>query len=190
MVTRAALRRAAPSPGSRCVVVGAGSQGTLLCLTLLAAGFVPVVAEPHPGRRRRAEDLGARPFVPGETFATVFETSGAPAAWSTAVEAVDRAGTLVLIGQHDGPSSINTHDLVQRQVTIVGSLIYDHPQDFAAAIADLPVVVDALTGLMEPEPRETDRAGAAFDAVSRADRKVWLCPQDVPNADSPSPSVR
>ncbi|OLM10483.1 alcohol dehydrogenase catalytic domain-containing protein [Pseudonocardia sp. Ae505_Ps2] len=176
VVTRAALRRAAPEPGSRCLVVGAGSQGTLLCLSLLAAGHVPVVAEPHDGRRRRAVDLGAEELVPGEVFGTVFETSGAPAAWPTAVAAVDRAGTLLLIGQHDGESPVNTHDLVQRQVTVTGSLIYDHPGDFAGALADLPAVADALVGLMEPEPFAPDRAAAAFDAVATADRKVWLAP--------------
>jgi len=106
----------------------------------------------------------------------VFETSGAPAAWPTAVAAVDRAGTLLLIGQHDGESPVNTHDLVQRQVTVTGSLIYDHPGDFAGALADLPAVADALVGLMEPEPFAPDRAAAAFDAVATADRKVWLAP--------------
>lgn len=147
-----------------------------MCATLLAAGHVPVVAEPHDGRRRRALDLGAEELVPGEVFATVFETSGAPAAWATATAAVDRAGTLLLIGQHDGPSTVNTHDLVQRQVTVIGSLIYDHPHDFAAALADLPAVADTLVGLMEPEPFGPGRAGAAFDAVAGADRKVWLAP--------------
>ncbi len=106
----------------------------------------------------------------------MFETSGAPAAWSTSTGAVDRAGTLLLIGRHDGPSPVNTHDLVQRQVTVTGSLIYDHPDDFASALADLPAVAEALVGLMEPEPFGLDRAAAAFDAVTAADRKVWLAP--------------
>nr|WP_255426258.1 alcohol dehydrogenase catalytic domain-containing protein [Pseudonocardia sp. C8] len=176
VVTRAAVRRAGPRAGTRCLVVGAGSQGTLLCLTLRAAGITPVVAEPHEGRRRRALELGAEPFEPGETFGTVFETSGAPGAWSTARDAVDRAGTLLLIGQHDGPSEVNTHDLVQRQVTITGSLIYDHPGDFTAALAELPGVADRLAGLMEPEPFRFDRAAAAFDAVAEAGGKVWLAP--------------
>lgn len=177
VVTRAALRRAAPRPGSRCLVVGAGSLGTLLCVTLRSAGHVPVVAEPHAGRRRRALDLGAEPFVPGGVFGTIFETSGAPSAWSTALGAVDRAGTLLLVGQHDGPSEINTHDVVQKQVTVAGSLIYDHPDDFAAALAELPAVADLLVGMLEPEPYPPERADQAFDAVAGAAGKVWIGPR-------------
>ena len=40
-VAMAAIRRVGVAPGARCLVVGAGSQGTMLCLALVAHGVPP-----------------------------------------------------------------------------------------------------------------------------------------------------
>nr|MDT0664359.1 alcohol dehydrogenase catalytic domain-containing protein [Micromonospora sp. DSM 115978] len=42
-----------------CLVVGAGSQGLLMCQALLAVGVRPHVVEPHEGRRALAQQIGA-----------------------------------------------------------------------------------------------------------------------------------
>jgi alcohol dehydrogenase/L-iditol 2-dehydrogenase len=143
-VALAAVRRAmaaravaAPVAGTatgteHCLVIGAGSQGTLACIALGACGISPAVLDPHPGRQALATELGARPAGAGESgFGLVFETSGAPEALAEAVGRAARGGLIVLMGLNSQPVPVVTQRIVQRQLTLMGSLIYDHPGDFA-----------------------------------------------------------
>jgi alcohol dehydrogenase/L-iditol 2-dehydrogenase len=175
VVARRAIRRAGVRAGDRCLVVGAGSQGLLMCLALLAAGATPAVVEPHPGRRDLASRLGAQPLDPGtdERFPFVFEAAGAPAAVRTALDRAAPAATVTLIGLSQAPLPASTYDLVRRQLTVRGSLIYDHPADF-------PDTVDAIAqGRLDPA-RVTqpgyppDRAAAAFAESLQLPGKAWL----------------
>ncbi len=76
-VARAAVRRSGVRPGDRALVVGAGSQGLFVCLSLLALGAEPSVTEPHAGRLALAQSLGAQPAdLAGATYPHVFETAG------------------------------------------------------------------------------------------------------------------
>jgi threonine dehydrogenase-like Zn-dependent dehydrogenase len=135
-VALAAIERSRAEPGSRCLVVGAGSQGALLCLALVAHGITPHVLEPHEGRRRLAESLGARPAgAGGAGFEVVFETSGARTALSEAINRAVHGATVLLIGLGGQVTPADAELVVQRQLTLRGSLIYDHPAHFAATLA-------------------------------------------------------
>ncbi len=175
-VARAAIRRSGVRPGSRCLVIGAGSQGSLLCLALLGHGIVPQVLEPHEGRRSLAIDLGAE--AAAETaggFAAVFETSGVPAALSGAVSRAGRGGQVLLIGQNSEPASLVTRTVVQRQLTLRGSLIYDHPDDFAATLAAADLVAPSrVLGACYP----LADAAAAFQAARQVPGKTWIQVKD------------
>lgn len=175
-VARAAIRRAGVRPGSRCLVIGAGSQGSLLCLALAGQGIVPHVLEPHPGRRSMATDLGAQ--VAEETtggFDVVFETSGVPAALPGAVSRAARGGVIMLIGQNSEPASLVTRTVVQRQLTLRGSLIYDHPDDFAATLAAADGVTPSrVLGACHP----LEDAAAAFQAARQVPGKTWIQVKD------------
>jgi alcohol dehydrogenase/L-iditol 2-dehydrogenase len=157
-------------------VVGAGSQGSLLCLALLGQGIVPYVLEPHPGRRAMATDLGAE--VAGETaggFDAVFETSGVPAALPGAVSRAGRGGIVLLIGQSSEPATLVTRTVVQRQLTLRGSLIYDHPDDFAATLAAADGVTPSrVLGACHP----LEDAAAAFQAARQVPGKTWIRVKD------------
>ena len=134
-VAQAAIRRSGASPGARCLVVGAGSQGMLLCLALVAMGAVPCVLEPQPGRLELAASLGARPATARDDgFSLVFETSGLTVAFAEAVRRTAGGGTIVAIGMSDEQIGLTSETLVGRQLTVLGSLIYDHPGDFAATM--------------------------------------------------------
>ena len=175
-VARAAIRRAGVRPGSRCLVIGAGSQGSLLCLALVRHGIVPDVLEPHAGRRSLAVSLGAR--AAAETtggFDAVFETSGVPAALPGAVSRAGRAGTVLLIGQNSEPASLVTRTVVQRQLTLLGSLIYDHPGDFAATLAAADGVTPSAV-LRACHPLEG--AAAAFRDARQVPGKTWIRMKD------------
>ncbi|WP_426512819.1 zinc-dependent alcohol dehydrogenase [Dactylosporangium sp. McL0621] len=134
-VALAALARAGLTAGERCLVVGAGAQGLLVCLAARALGAVPFVIDPHAGRLATALELGAAAAPDDGLFPVVFETSGAPPALETAVERAAPDGRIVLIGQSSTPARLSTFTVVQRRLTLRGCLIYDHPGDFAAAVA-------------------------------------------------------
>jgi alcohol dehydrogenase/L-iditol 2-dehydrogenase len=155
----------------RCLVIGAGSQGTLTCVALAAYGISPAVLDPHDGRRALAAGLGARAAGPGETgFSLVFETSGAPEALAEAVDRAARGGLIVLMGLNSQPISIITQRIVQRQLTLMGSLIYDHPGDFATVTAagnrGAGRVLRACYPMAEAE--------AAFRDAGHVPGKTWI----------------
>jgi len=171
-VAQAAIRRAGSAPGGRWLVVGAGSQGMLICLALAGQGAVPHVLEPQPGRLELAEELGAKAAADVRGFDLVFETSGSPAAFAESVRRVSRGGSIVLIGMSGEPLALTAETVVTRQLTVRGSLIYDHPGDFAAtmrcAAAELRPgrVLRACYPLAEAE--------AAFQAAREVAGKTWI----------------
>jgi threonine dehydrogenase-like Zn-dependent dehydrogenase len=174
VVAYTAVARSGVRPGDDCLVVGAGSQGLLVCQSLLAVGAHPFVTEPHEGRLGLAEKLGARRADEHDgDYPFVFETSGAPPAWEPAFAAVGNTGTLMVIGQTTAPSPIITNIVVQRQITIRGTLIYDHPQDYAAALqAVTSGAIAAEATVQAGFPAE--EAAAAFAGARDVPGKSWI----------------
>jgi alcohol dehydrogenase/L-iditol 2-dehydrogenase len=176
-VAHAAIRRAmavkaaAPAGLERCLVIGAGSQGTLTCVALVACGIAPAVLDPQPGRLALAAELGGRVAEPGEGgFGLVFETSGAPEALAEATGRAARGGLIVLMGLNAQPVPVVTQRIVQRQLTLMGSLIYDHPGDFAAVTGErnrgAGRVLRACYPMAEVE--------TAFSAAAAVPGKTWI----------------
>jgi alcohol dehydrogenase/L-iditol 2-dehydrogenase len=172
-VALAAVRRAMSiqaEPG-RCLVIGAGSQGTLACVALAACGITPAVLDPQPGRRALAAELGARTAEPGEGgFGLVFETSGAPDALAEAVDRAARGGLIVLMGLNSQPVPLVTQRIVQRQLTLMGSLIYDHPGDFAAVTG----AGNRRAGRVLRACYPMVQAETAFRAAAAVPGKTWI----------------
>ena len=134
-------------------------------------GIEPYVLEPHQGRRRLAAELGAREAHPGEGgFTTVFETSGAQTALAEATTRAARGATVMLIGLDGHDIEIDTALVVRRQLVLRGSMIYDHPGDFAATLASaIPSpgrVLRACYPLADAE--------AALRAAAEAPGKTWI----------------
>jgi len=180
-VALAAVRRAmaalaaavTPARADRCLVIGAGSQGTLACIALAASGISPTVLDPHPGRLALARELGARAPGPADTgFGLVFETSGTPAGLAEAVDRAEGGGLIVLIGQSSRPVPLVTERIVQRQLTLMGSLIYDHPGDFAQVTGERGPGRRAGRVLRACYPMA--EAGAAFQAAAEVPGKTWI----------------
>jgi len=174
-VARAAIRRGRVLPTSRCLVVGAGSQGLLMVLALRAMGASVYVQEPHDGRARLAHALGARPLPDldeGE-IDVLFETSGVPQALSAGLEHLTPGGTAVLVGISSRPVDLTTADLVYRQHTLLGSLIYDHPADFPSTIRALSSN-DLHPGVVLKARYPFREAAAAFASVAEVPGKAWI----------------
>ncbi|HVV11527.1 zinc-dependent alcohol dehydrogenase [Amycolatopsis sp.] len=137
-VARSAIRRSGVRPGQRCLVVGAGSQGLLLCLALRELGVNAVVQEPHEGRVELARSFGAELVRETDAgFDFLFETSGVPQALRAGLAKLAPGGTALLVGISSRSLELTSADLVYRQLTVRGSLIYDHPRDFADTVAVL-----------------------------------------------------
>jgi alcohol dehydrogenase/L-iditol 2-dehydrogenase len=131
------------------------------------------VLEPRPGRLELAEQLGAKAATDDDLgFDLVFETSGSPAAFAESVRRTAPGGIIVVIGMSSEPLSLTTQTLVSRQLTVRGSLIYDHPGDFAATMR---------TPVLELRPGRVLRAGyplaeanKAFQAAREVPGKTWI----------------
>ena len=171
-VALAAIRRRGDlTPGSRCLVIGAGSQGGLLCLALAARGVTPHVLEPNDGRLQLAVSLGAKAADPSDAaFDTVFETSGAEAALGQAIRRAAPGATLMLIGLGGQATRVDTPALVRRQLTLRGSLIYDHPGDFRATLSAAVPAPERILRAAYP----LDQAPAAFRAALEIPGKTWI----------------
>jgi threonine dehydrogenase-like Zn-dependent dehydrogenase len=170
-VALAAIRRSGAAPGDRCLVVGTGSQGTLLCAALAARGITPYVLEPRAGRRELAVSLGARAAGADDAgFEVVFETSGADAALTEAITRAAPGATVMLIGLGGEATAVNIGLVVRRQLTLRGSLIYDHPGDFVATI-ESPV---RAPGRVLRASYPLERASEAFRAASEVPGKTWI----------------
>lgn len=173
-VARSAVRRSGVRRDDRCLVIGAGSQGLFVCLALLDVGARPAVVEPHPGRRDTAVALGVR-VADGddEPYPYVFETAGVAAAARTAIDRTAPVGRIILIGMAPAELPVSGHELVRRQLTVQGSLIYDHPGDFPDTIAAID------RGEIDPgrvaQPGITpDQAPHAFARARQIAGKAWL----------------
>ena len=134
-----AVARGAPRAGESAAVVGAGNLG-LLALQVLRARGVRVLALARTATRLpQARALGAeavhvvaegavesaaRRFSGREGVDLVIETAGTPAAVTHALAIVRPGGRVVLTGLPHEPTPVAFFSVVRREVTIIGSMIY------------------------------------------------------------------
>jgi len=139
-VGTAASRRAEARPGQRALVVGAGSTGLLLVVHLVERGLETWFVEPAVDRAELAAKLGARPLGDDADlrFEQVFETSGTVPGTELAVASAAPGGAVTLLGLATDPAKIVPATIVRGRLTVRGSMIYEHPGDFAATTAAPP----------------------------------------------------
>ncbi|MBB4788383.1 zinc-dependent alcohol dehydrogenase [Streptomyces rapamycinicus] len=174
-VARAAMRRSGIAPGQSCLVIGAGSQGLLLCQALVGHGVTVFVQEPNEARLDRACSLGATPLpVDVAGLPCLFETSGAPGVVEQGLRRLAKPGTAVLIGMNAAPLGVSPRDLVAGQITLIGSMIYDHPVDFAQTVSALESRTPPRLGAVVSDGYPLDDVQEAFTAAYTASGKVWV----------------
>jgi alcohol dehydrogenase/L-iditol 2-dehydrogenase len=175
-VVEAALRRLGdPMPGSA-LVIGVGSQGLLMALSLVDRGATVLAHDVNPARMAFAESLGARALSPDDAAASVdlvVDTVGIPASVDVALRHVAIGGTVLVLSLDATPFEISAQTLVRRQLVIRGSLTYDHPDDFRTTVARV------RAGMVAPGRVITDEyplveAQRAFEASGTAAGKTWI----------------
>lgn len=172
-VANAALRRLRASLPHSALVVGAGAQGLTMSLTLINRGVEVHTHDINVPRVEFAAELGAIPVVEGAKFGLVIDTVGSPSSMDTAMQHVAAGGSLICLGLDSRPLGLTSQTLVRSQVTVQGSLTYDHPIDFARTIDEL------ANGRIEPGRIITDEyplaeTQAAFENSGSARGKTWV----------------
>jgi threonine dehydrogenase-like Zn-dependent dehydrogenase len=136
-----AYKHAAPQPGQRLAVIGAGTIG-LVCLLVARHNGLDVTSVDRSGTRLDvAARLGATacsPRLEGE-FDVIIDAVGLTVTRSTSVELLAPGGTTVWLGLAEENSGFDGSGLVRGEKRVVGSFAYT-PDDFAAALALAPWV--------------------------------------------------
>jgi L-iditol 2-dehydrogenase len=175
VVTRA-VGRGAAAAGETAAVLGVGTLGLLAIQVLRARGLSVLAVGRSEGRLEVARALGAAAAVSTATGSAVaaaralsgregvdlvIETAGSAEAVGQAVELARPGGRVVLTGLPHQPSAVEFFWVVRRELTILGSMIYQ--TEFPEAIRLL------ASGAVRTERLLTHRfpladAQGAFDA--------------------------
>lgn len=138
VVVRAAAR-AEVKPGATAAVLGAGTLGLLALQVLRARGARVLVVGRTERRLDLARQLGAemthslaagpggeaaRSFSGREGVDIVLETAGTPEAVAEAIELARPSGRVILTGLPHEPSQVHFFWVVRRELTLIGSMIY------------------------------------------------------------------
>jgi L-iditol 2-dehydrogenase len=125
-----ALARASLTPGSRVLVIG---DGTIALLVVMLARLWSPAEIAMLGRREEQAALagmaGASSFAVDQSpagYDLVVEAAGTTAAGQTALGAVGRGGTVLLIGlpPHGATIALSADDTVNNDLTVLGSFSY------------------------------------------------------------------
>ena len=145
-----------PEGGALCVW-GVGTLGLLALRFALAGGVLVDVVEPRPAARALAMELGARKaFAPEEApaggYDAVLDTSTGEEVPARAVEQVEPARRVVLVGLAHAPSLLDTRRAALRDVTVVGILaasagLHDAIRRLAEGQVPVERLVAATVGL-------------------------------------------
>lgn len=151
------VQRSGLVAGERAVVIGAGPIGMLIAHVARSQGAEVTLLELDGHRRRLAADEGFQTLDPSddgtltalETWTegagaqVVFEVSGSAGGVELGVQALAVRGRMVVVGIHTAERPTNLHRVFWRELTILGSRVYQR-SDFEAAISLLE------RGVIEP----------------------------------------
>jgi len=122
-----AVRAAHLEGGEEVLVLGAGTIGLLAAAFAAAHGARVVVADPRPETLALATAFGAEGVDPAELtedsrFRAVIDASTGPTSPAAAVRLAQPAGHVVLIGLSPTPSTLDSRDLVYKDLRVTALL--------------------------------------------------------------------
>jgi (R,R)-butanediol dehydrogenase/meso-butanediol dehydrogenase/diacetyl reductase len=154
------VRQGKVRPGDRVAIVGDGTIGLCVLLAARAAGAAEVyMVSKTKMRGKVASSLGATAVIDADTDPVKFikdrteglgvdisfECVGVPETPQLAVDLARNAGTTVIMGVFNKPSTFNFMNVMFGQKNIIGSAIYVHEADTTIALlADKRIVCDKL----------------------------------------------
>ncbi len=146
-----ALLASKAKPGDTIAVIGLGAIGLLLTHLALSLGYKVFVTEINASKVKLATDLGANAvYTEGETVeeqsvklgqtweqndvVVVFECAGSAHTASLVTASAPRGSEIVLVGLSGNLATFKPLKIAREGITIVPSIIYDHPFDFKRTI--------------------------------------------------------
>jgi (R,R)-butanediol dehydrogenase/meso-butanediol dehydrogenase/diacetyl reductase len=187
-----AVRVGDVGPDDRVLVTGGGPVGLLIVAVLRTQGVTDItVSEPSLIRREQALAVGAtRTVTPDalvdppmgaavtEPYAVAFECSGQASAAERALNQLDYAGSLVIVGTGFEPPRVNQNRMIIFELEIVGAYNYN-AEGFGPAVALLDSGLLPLEFLIEPDDIPLDGVMSAMERLSRGEipRKVLVRPE-------------
>lgn len=144
-----ALQTASLWPGDTIAVIGLGAIGLLLTHLALALGYRVIANDQVQEKMAVAEGWGAKTIQveQGEQIgpqmkaqlaaaeaAAVFECAGTAKAAMVAIEAASPGAAVVMVGMAHDPVPFVPFDINRRGLSILTSMIYNHPADFSQTI--------------------------------------------------------
>lgn len=185
-----ALLESSAKPGDTIAVIGLGAIGLLLSHIALALGYKVFVTEISPAKVRLAEDLGAIPLCPAGNLeaqgvaladtwlnhdvCAVFECAGTVATASLATAAAPRGSEIVLVGLSEKPATFTPLKIAREGITIVPSIIYDHPFDFRRTLRLIDARVIRPGFIISQQANLTDLQSALETAAKGEDSKILI----------------
>jgi len=176
----------------RVLVTGAGPLGLLVIAVLRSQGVADItVSEPSPLRRERALDVGAsRAIAPSELpdaptgvtvrspYAVAFECSGRASAAQSALDQLEKAGTLVFVGTGAELPRINHNRMIIMELEALGAYNYN-ADGFTPALELLASGRLPLHLLVEPHDVALSGVMEAMERMARGEipAKVLVRPE-------------
>jgi len=129
--------------GDTIAIIGCGSTGLLLIHAAVTQGVRVIAFDKYEEKKEIAVRLGAESIKiddietvwAKENVRTVFECAGSSATVELALNSAPRGSQIILMGLSTSPANFQPLRFVREGLNLQGSLIYDHPNDFANAIA-------------------------------------------------------
>lgn len=162
------INRVSPAPGTRAVVVGAGSIGLLAAATLKSRGVDVDLVARHRHQFEAAEKLGVRAIEkPGIDYDFSFDAVCTQQSFDQCVTATRPRGTLLEFGMVWSPVALS-NQFIMKEISIVPSIYYSHDHehhDFEEAI-ELLASAPSLARAIVTHHFPLDEAPHAFATAS------------------------
>jgi threonine dehydrogenase-like Zn-dependent dehydrogenase len=130
-----ALKKASLTKGDAIYVLGLGAIGMLITHLAVEQGLHVFANDLNPVLQEKAYEFGAlKGDWKAEDIRVIFECTGSAAATTQLIADAPRGASVILLGLSEKQASFTPLDLVRRGISIQGSLIYDHPEDFKSVI--------------------------------------------------------
>lgn len=138
-----ALFQSGATIGDTVAVLGCGVIGLLLIHAAVREGIHVLAHDKIESKLQFATRLGAvachanelKDLWQKENVSTVFECAGATATVELALSSAPRGAQVILLGLSSSSASFVPLRFVREGIRVEGSIIYDHPSDFARSIA-------------------------------------------------------
>jgi threonine dehydrogenase-like Zn-dependent dehydrogenase len=130
-----ALKKASLTKGDAIYVLGLGAIGMLITHLAVQQGLHVFATDLNPVLQEKAYEFGAlKGDWKAEDIRVIFECTGSAAATTQLIADAPRGASVILLGLSEKQASFTPLDLVRRGISIQGSLIYNHPEDFQSVI--------------------------------------------------------